>query len=151
MNARNPLRIYVFAGLILLSVQPPLAPGPPSSGHFEVYCDGVGIFLNQIDSAPAPEKLVLFSQVAFPPGTDGGLLLGQGNWSETYVFPDGCVPDGKCKSIGKGKIWINTWDPDDAPPKHLSGKYELKLNGKHLEGSFLVERHDRKHPVRLCM
>jgi hypothetical protein len=30
-----------------------------------------------------------------------------------------------------------------------SGKYEIDLNGKHLEGP--TKRHDREHPLRLCM
>jgi hypothetical protein len=36
-------------------------------------------------------------------------------------------------------------------PKHISRKYEINLNGKHLEGTFLAKRHDRRYPLRLCM
>ena len=55
---------YVFLNLIMLFVPLllPLALVATASGHFEVYCDGVGIFLAKIDGAPAPGKLVLFSQ-----------------------------------------------------------------------------------------
>ncbi len=117
-----------------------------ATGHFEVYCDGVGIFLAKIDSA-ASGKLVLFSLL----GTIGGRYLGQGKWSDIYVFRDGCVPDGKCESIANGRVWIDTTDKQDAQPKHISGKYEINLNGKHLEGAFLAKRHVRKRPLRLCM
>jgi hypothetical protein len=112
-----------------------------------VYCDGVGIFLAKIDGAPAPRKLVLFSRL----DAMGGRYIGQGKWSNVYVHRDGCVPDGKCESIADGKIWIDTTDEQDAQLKRISGKYEINLNGKHLEGSFLVKRHDRRRPLRLCM
>jgi hypothetical protein len=118
-----------------------------ATGHFEVYCDGVGIFLAKIDGAPAPGKLVLFSEM----NTIGGRYFGQGRWSETYVFRDGCVPDGKCKSIANGRVLIDALDTQDTPPKHMSGKYEINLNGKHLEGTFLAKLHVRRHPLRLCM
>lgn len=38
------------------------------------------------------------------------------------------------------------WNAVDTPPKHISGKYEIKLNGNLLEGTFLAKRHNRKHP-----
>jgi hypothetical protein len=84
----------------------------------------------------------------------GGRYLGQGKWSEVYVLPDGCVPDGKCKNIGSGKIWIDEWDESNsanAAPKNISGKYEIELNGKHLEGTFVAKERSRRHPVRICM
>jgi hypothetical protein len=138
---------YVFLGLIVLFVPPFLipAPVPRATGHFEDYCDGVGIFLAKVDGAPASGKLVLFSYLG---GTFGGEYIGQGKWSDVSVFSDGCVPDGKCQSIAHGRVWI---DVLDTPPKHISGKYEIKLNGKLLEGAFLAKRRDRKHPLRLCM
>jgi hypothetical protein len=144
---------YAFFGLITLFVPPLLSPSSAATaaGHFEVYCDGVGIFLAKIDGAPAPRKLVLFSRVDFPPGTIGGSHIGQGKWSNVYVHRDGCVLDGKCESIADGRVWIDTTDKQDTQPKHISGKYEIKLNGKLLEGTFLARRHDRKHPLRLCL
>jgi len=90
----------------------------------------------------------------FPPGTIGGRYFGQGMWSDVYVFRDGCVPDGKCDSIADGKLWVDASDmPDtgDKPSKRISGKYEIDLNGKHLEGRFVAKRHVSKHPLRLCM
>jgi len=137
----------------MLLVTPLLSPASvtASTGHFEVYCDGVGIFLAKIDGAPAPGKLVLFSPVSFPPGTIGDRYFGQGKWSNIYVLRDGCVPDGKCESIADGRVWIDAPDTQDAPPKHISGRYEINLNGTHLEGTFLAKRHFRRHPLRLCM
>ena len=122
-----------------------------ATGHFEVYCDGIAVYLAKINDAPAKRKLVLFSLVNFPPGTIGGRYFGQGKWSDILVFPDGCVPDGKCKSIAQGKMWIDAETNQDAPPKNISGKYELSLNGKFLQGTFIAKRRFRRRPLRLCM
>src|SRR5580704_9968368 len=102
-------------------------------------------FLPKIHGAPATGKLVLFSRMEFPPGTLGGRYFGQGEWSDVYVYRDGCVPDGKCDSIAVGKVWIDASDTGDAPPKRISGKYEIDLNGKHLEGPFVSIFHRNKH------
>jgi len=70
------------------------------------------------------------------------------------VYRDGCVPDGKCESIARGKVWIDAWDSSDTggmPPKRISGKYEIDLSGKYLEGRFVAKEHSSKHPLRLCM
>jgi hypothetical protein len=148
-----PLQSYVFLSLILLFLPTLLVPATVATGHFEVYCDGIGVFLANVDGTPAPGKLVLFSYMSFPPGTIGG-YLGQGKWSNVHVYSDGCVPDGKCEPIAHGEVWIDAWDTSDtgnAPPKRVSGKYEIDLNGKHLEGPFLAKEHTSKHPLRLCM
>jgi len=123
----------------------PLASAPVATGHLEVYCDAVGLFLAKIEGAPASRKLVLFSRLG---DTFGGKYVGQDKWSDVYVFRDGCLPDGKCESIADGRVWI---DSPDTPPKHISGKYEIKLNGKVLEGTFLAKGRVRKPPLRLCM
>jgi hypothetical protein len=136
--------IVLFVPLLL-----PQASAATATGHFEVYCDGVGIFLAKIDGAPG--KLVLFSGMSFPPGTFGGRSFGQGKWSDIYVLRDGCVPDGKCESIADGRVWIDAPSPQDTPPRHISGKYEINFNGKLIEGNFLARRRHRKSPLRLCM
>lgn len=154
MDALKSSRKYVFLSLIMLLHPCRLvASVSTATGDFEVYCDGVGIFLAKIDGMPAPRKLVLFSRIGFPPGTMGG-YFGQGKWSDVYVLRNGCVPDGKCESIADGKVWIDASETSDAghiPPKRISGKYEINLNGKHLEGHFIAKRHVSKHPLRLCM
>jgi len=155
MDALKSSRKYVFLSLIALLLHPWLLVASVSraSGDFEVYCDGVGIFLAKIDGMPAPRKLVSFSRIGFPPGTMGG-YWGQGKWSDVYVLRNGCVPDGKCESIADGSVWIDASETSDAghmPPKRISGKYEINLNGKHLEGPFIARRHVSKHPLRLCM
>jgi hypothetical protein len=156
VDAARPLRTNIFLSLIALFLPALLVPASvvSATGHFEVYCDGVGIFLANIDGAPAPRKLVLLSIMGFPPGTIGGRYFGQGKWSNVYVYRDGCVPDGKCESIARGKIWIDDSDTSETgntETKRISGKYEIDLNGKHLEGPFVAKRHDRKHALRLCM
>jgi hypothetical protein len=121
---------------------------PSASGRFEVYCDGIGIFLTKIEGPPTYRKLVLFSRIDFPPGTLGGRLLGQGKWSDISVLQDGCIPDGKCDSVANGRVWI---DAPDTSPDHISGKYEISFNGSLLKGRFHAKRRDRKSPLRLCM
>ncbi len=153
MKVPKSSRRYLFLSLVVLFLPALLAPSSESTGHFEVYCDGVGIFLSKIDGAPAAGKLVLFAYANFPPGAMRGIYL-SGKWSSVYVLPDGCVPDGKCEHIALGKVWIDAWDTSDAgaaPPKRISGKYEIDLNGKHLEGAFDAKEHTNKHPLRLCM
>jgi len=157
MEDAKPRRIYIRLCLILLYLPSLALPAfaATATGHFEVYCDGVGIFLAKIEGAPAPGKLVLFSRMRFPPGTVGGRYLRQGKWSNAAVFRNGCVPDGKCKSIADAKVLIDAWDTPDysrePPPKRISGKYEIDLKGKHLEGIFLVKQYHRRQPLRLCM
>jgi hypothetical protein len=140
----------VFLGLIVLFAPPLLTPAsvPKATGHFEEYCDGVGIFLAKVDGPPASGKLVFFLYMGSPGGTFGGKYIGQEKWSDVSVFADGCVPDGKCQSIAHGRVWI---DALDIPPKHISGKYEVKLSDKLVEGTFVAKRRGRKHPLRLCM
>jgi hypothetical protein len=156
MDGPKP-RSYIWLCLITLFLPAlPLSAFPANAtGHLEVYCDGVGIFLAKIEGAPAPGKLVLFSYMSFPPGTIGGRYLRQGMWINVSVFRNGCVPDGKCESIARGKVLIDPWDMQDysrqPPPKRISGKYEIDMKGKHLEGSFVLKQYHRKHPLRLCM
>jgi hypothetical protein len=142
--------VCVFLSLIVLFVRPLLflASAATATRHFEVYCDGVGLFLTKIDGAPASGKLVLFSRLG---QTFSGEYLGQGKWSDVYVFRDGCVPDGKCESIADGKVWIDATDEQHTQPKHIAGKYEINLNDKHLEGTFLAKLHVRRRLLRLCM
>jgi hypothetical protein len=145
--------LCVFLALMSLFMPPllPLATAATATGRFEVYCDGVGIFLTKIDGAPAQGKLVLFSRVDFPPGTMGDRYFGQGRWSDIFILPDGCVPDGKCESIAGGRVWIDAPDGQDTPPQQISGKYEINFNGKLLKGTFLSRKRIRKRPLRLCM
>jgi hypothetical protein len=154
--ALTPLRRNTLLCLValLLAALPGASSIATASGQFEVYCDGVGIFLSKIDGAPAPGKLVLFSYLNFPPGSMGGRYLGEGKWSDVFIYRDGCIPDGKCESIAHGKVWIDAWDMSEtggAPPKSISGKYEIDLNGKHLQGSFVAKEHFDKRGVRVCM
>src|SRR5262249_20447082 len=138
----------------ILSSSQSATPTAQAIGRFEVYCDGVGVSLEKVDGAPEPRKLVLFSSVSFPPGTMGGAILGQGMWKTVSVLKGGRLPDGKCKSVGEGRIWIDTWDMSesgDKAPRHISGKYEIELNGKQLQGPFIARIHNRKKPIRLCM
>ena len=123
MDALKSTRTYIFLSLVVLLLHAlPLA---------------------------AAVGTVLFSGLG---DTFGGEYVGQMKWSAVSVFRDGCVPDGKCESIADGKVWIDADTPDAGhTPKRISGKYEISLNGKHLEGPFVAKRHVSKHPLRLCM
>ena len=123
-----------------------------ATGDFTVYCDGAGLFLSNVASAPG-SKLVLFSRMSFPPGTMGDYYIGQGKWSYVKVLPKGCLPEGKCESIGQGKLWIDDWNTEgtlNPVPKRISGKYEVDLDGKHLVGNFVAKENYRKYGTRLC-
>ena len=147
--------LWLGVGAVLFSLSGGLfaAPVRDATGHYEIYCDGVGFFLGDIEGAPAPRKLLLFSYLGFPGGTFAGRYIGEGKWSNVTVYRDGCLPDGKCEEIAKGKIWVDEWDKaaSDRAPKHISGKYEIELNGEHLEGKFAANQHTSKHPVRICI
>jgi len=131
--------------LVLAMSLPAMASSPKATGHFEVYCDGIGLFLAKLDAVPAPGRLVLFARLG---NTFGGDNVGQMKWSDVDVFRDGCIPEGKCERIANGKVWIDT---RDGSPKHISGKYELKLNDKLLKGTFVAKKRAIKRPIRLCM
>jgi predicted Rdx family selenoprotein len=151
MDAPRLLRRYIWLSLIALFL-PALSSSAfasNASGHFEVCCNGVGIFLAKIDGAPG--KLVLVSYLPSVAGTMGGNDLGQGRWSDVSVFPNGCFP--KCKSIAHGKVWVDAWatpKPGLGPPKGISGKYEIDFNGKRLEGRFIARRHRIKRLLCVC-
>jgi len=113
VNASKRILGHIFLSLVALFLPALLLSASPPTSHFEVYCDGVGIFLAKIDGAPALGKLVLFSHMSFPPGTIGGRDFGQGKWSDVFVYRVGCVPDGKCEHIALGKVWIDAWDTSD--------------------------------------
>src|SRR5580692_3971438 len=83
---------YVFLGISMLFVPLPLASVATATGHFEVYCDGVGIFLAKIDGAPVTGKLVLFLPLSFPPGTLGGVFSNRGSGPIFIPLGVECVP-----------------------------------------------------------
>jgi len=145
MGATARPQVGVFLSLIVVFV-PPL-PTPASArtatGHLDVYCNRFVLFLAKIDGAPASGKLVLFYRSSLKLG---GEHFGQGKWYEMGVFRDGCVP-AKCETIADGRVWI---DALDTPPKHISGKYEIKLNGRLLEGTFFAKRRARNPLPGAC-
>jgi hypothetical protein len=154
MDALKRPRRNICLSLTALLLPPLVLPAfaANATGHFEVYCDAVGIFLAKIDGAPAPGKLVLFSYLGFPPGTMGGNYLGQGRWSDVSAFPNECFP--KCESVAHGKIWIDAWEIPDAghgPPKGISGRYEIDFKSKRVVGRFVAKQRHRKHLLRVCM
>jgi hypothetical protein len=53
----------VSALLLLAAVNGQSSNG--AMGRFEMYCDGVGLFLTKVDGAPAPRKLLLFVYTGF--------------------------------------------------------------------------------------
>jgi hypothetical protein len=155
MTMPKGIQVSLWLGVVAVLLNGVLSAAPEhnATGQYEIYCDGVGLFLRDIEGAPAPRMFLLFSYLGFPGGTFAGRYIGEGKWSNVSVFRDGCLPDGKCEEIAKGKVWIDEWDKSttDQAPNHISGKYEIELNGKHLEGKFAANQHISKHPVRICM
>jgi len=153
-KTRRRFCLKLFVALLSVLSLPLFGENANSTGRFEVYCDGVGFFLKNVGGAPVPGNLVLFSHFGYPPGTMGGRLIGQGMWRDVVVYRGGCIPDGKCESIARGRVWIDMPDePSEemAPPKIISGKYEIELDAKHIEGRFALKQHHRKQPLRICM
>ena len=139
------IRICVNAVVLSLVILPTASSSQNATGHFEVYCDGVGFFLAKVDGAPAAGKLFLFLYMGFP----GTPYVPKEAWQDVYVYRDGCIADGKCEVLAHGKVWLDDVPMPDA--RRVSGKYKIELNGQHLRGQFTAIRHDYKHPPRLCM
>lgn len=60
------IRVYLSSAVLSLALFPTATSAQNASGHFEVYCDGVGFFLGKIDGAPVPGRLLLFLYTGFP-------------------------------------------------------------------------------------
>jgi len=134
------------AALLLFSV-PTAATAQDATGHFEVYCDGVGFFLAKVDGAPAPRRLLLFLYTGFP----GIPHVPKGDWKDVYVYRNGCAADGKCEVLARGKVQLDVdITPDGKRRRRVSGKYEIELSGQHLRGQFAAEQRFYKHPPRIC-
>jgi len=116
-----------------------------ATGRFEVYCDGVGLFLTKVDGAPAPRKLLLFMYTGFP----GVPFVAREEWKDVNVYRNGCAADGKCEVLAHRRIRLDNEITPDGP--HVAGKYEIDLTGRQLHGTFTAERHLYKHPLRICM
>jgi hypothetical protein len=146
MRASQFSRIPVCLGTAVLSlvVVPTATSSQDATGHFEVYCDGVGFFLAKVDGAPAPRKLLLFLYTGFP----GITAVPKEEWKDVSVYRNGCAADGKCEVLTHGKVWLDnelTWDS-----RRVSGKYEIELSGQYLQGRFAAERRFFRNPPRIC-
>jgi len=116
-----------------------------ATGRFEMYCDGVGLFLTKVDGAPAPRKLLLFMYTGFP----GVPYVARDEWKDVKAYRNGCTADGKCEVLAHGRIWL---DNEITPDGHrIAGKYEIDLAGQQIRGTFTAERRLYKHPPRICM
>ena len=119
-----------------------------TSGHFEVYCDGIGFFLQNVDAAPAPEKLDMFLRTNFP----GIPFVPKEIWRDVGVFSTGCKMDGKCAPIARGRIRLESpIEPYGKPGARVSGQFEIDLDGQTLRGHFAVVQRQSRHPARICM
>lgn len=143
-SGSSRIALCLSATALLLVVVPTATSAQNATGHFEVYCDGVGFFLAKIDGAPGPRKLLLFLYTGFP----GFTYVPKEEWKDGIVYRNGCAADGKCEVLAHGRVRLdNELIPDS---KHVSGKYEIELSGQHLHGQFATERRVYRHPPRIC-
>ena len=136
--------IASLAAALLLAVSAPAASAQNATGRFEVYCDGLGFFLKNVDGAPAPGKLYVFSRTGHP-GVD---WVPKETWTDVFVFRGGCSPRGGCGILATGKFWLDSEAGSEA--KRISGKYDIDLDGRHLLGQFQARLHRYRNPPRLC-
>jgi hypothetical protein len=139
------IRLGLIAAVLLLAVIPTARSAQLATGHFEVYCDGVGFFLSKVDGAPAPGKFLLFLYTDFP----GIPYVPKEKWEDVLVYRNGCVADGECEVLAHGKVWLDVEASREA--RRVSGKYEIERDGQHLRGLFVLRRRNPKYPPRLCM
>jgi hypothetical protein len=138
--------IYLSAAALLLGVFPTASSTQGATGTFEVYCDSFGLFLANIDGAPAPKEFFLFLYRGFP---EVGDYLPEGAWFDVSVYPKGCSAAIKCDSVARGKLLLDAVHKPDAI--RISGKYDIDFKGQHLTGQFVAKRHEYKNPPRICM
>jgi hypothetical protein len=139
-------RIHVSSVLIALLLHAVLSPlsAANATGRFERYCDGIWFFLNNVDGLPTSTQLVVFLHMSGPPY---GLPTPEETWFDVYVSHKGCRADGsKCQPLSQGRLWLNKGASDG---KRISGKYELDLDGRHLQGQF-VAKERKQTSARIC-
>jgi hypothetical protein len=139
------IHVCLSTAVLLLAVYPTTTSAQSATGHFEMYCDGFGFFLAKVDGAPAPGKLLLFLYTDFPAIP----YVPKQEWKDVLVYRNGCVADGKCKVLARGKVWLN--DEATREAGYVSGKYEIERNGQDLRGRFVAKRRENEHPPRVCM
>jgi hypothetical protein len=146
MNGSQFSRIAarLVTAALLLFIAPTATPAQVATGHFEVYCDGIGLFMANVDGTPAPEKLLLFLYTGFP----GIPYVPKEEWKDVYVYRNGCAADGKCEVLAHGRIRLDNEITRDG--RRVSGEYEIELSGQHLRGQFAAQRRSYKHPPRIC-
>jgi hypothetical protein len=138
------IAVCLSTAFLLLIVVPTATSAQDATGHFEVYCDGVGFFLANVDGAPGQRKLLLFLRTDFP----GIPYVPREEWKDVYVFRDGCAADEKCEVLTHGNVWLDRELTPDS--RRVAGKYEIELNGQHIHGQFATGRRPSKHLTRIC-
>ena len=111
MSASQFCRIAtrLLAAVLLIVMVPTASSAQGATGRFEVYCDGVGFFLANVEGAPAPRKLFLFLHANFPAIP----YVPKEEWTNVFVYRNGCVADGKCQVLTHGKVRLDSeFTPD---------------------------------------
>jgi hypothetical protein len=139
------MAICLGIAVLLLVILPTTSWARDATGHFEVYCNGKGFFLERVDGARAPGKLVLY--LPTPSLGIPFVLVPKEEWLDVHVYGDGCTLDGKCELLANGKIELSKISSDE---RRVSGRYELELGGKHLHGQFAVAVRRHKGPPEIC-
>lgn len=139
--------MHLSLAVLLLVAVPSAKSAGDATGHFEMYCDGVGFFLAKVDGAPKPGKLFLFFHTGF-----GGFSYVPANaWENVAIYRDGYTAALHCPVLARGRIQVdNEIPPYGQGVTRVSGKYDFELSGQHLQGRFAAKQRVNKHPPRIC-
>ncbi len=122
---------FVLLTLVLLPCSTALSASKTASGEFSPHCDGASFYLSNVDGLSPKQKLILkMYHYALP----WWVYRPQKVWED--VDGEICGSRGKCESVTHARIWL---DKGNASDSHVSGKYEVEFNSKHLAGQFFTK------------
>src|SRR5579863_8554901 len=139
------IAMYLLVAVLSIVLVPTASSARGAAGGFEVYCDGIGFSLANVEGAPAPKTLFLFLYTGFP---GYPYWVQKQEWKDVYVYRGGCAADGKCDVLTHGGVWLDHEITPDG--RHVSGKYEIELGGQPIRGQFATSRRVSRHVTRIC-
>lgn len=125
---------------LLLQASAASAFAADGKGYFQDDCDGTTIHITKSNGSHGDQQLALRLNA------HGPLFFWYYSEESRWWDAEGkrCSVDGKCEEATHARVWVNYANGMD---KRISGKYEVDLNGQHVEGRFIVL--NRFHRVTL--